>query len=100
MRTRFSCPGLLDFLRKKNQKYGRSMASDAIALNFLKELDSTGCSMQVCRDYVVNSNSWLLAISKGFSEGLPLFKLTFVLKVKKDFNKNQYFMCLILKSEC
>ena len=51
IRTRFPCPGLLDFLRnlfyKKNLKHGRSMGSDAIALNFLKKLDSTDCSMWV-----------------------------------------------------
>ena len=44
IRTRFPCPGFLDFLRnlfyKKPPKYGRSMGSDAIALNFLKKLDS------------------------------------------------------------
>ena len=49
---RFLCPGLLDFLRnlflKRNDlKYGRSVGSDAIALNFSKELDSTDCSMRV-----------------------------------------------------
>ena len=31
--------------KKKNLKYGRSMGSDAIALNSLKKLDSTDCSM-------------------------------------------------------
>ena len=45
IRTRFPCPGFLDFLwnlfYKKTLKYGRSMGSDAIALNFLKKLDST-----------------------------------------------------------
>ena len=30
-----------------NLKYGRRMGSDAIALNFLKKLDLTGCSMWV-----------------------------------------------------
>ena len=33
---------------KKLELYGPSMGSDAIALNFSKELDSTDCSMQVC----------------------------------------------------
>ena len=53
VRTRFPCPGLLDFLRnlflkkRKILKYGRSMGSDSIAFNFLKELDSTDYSMQV-----------------------------------------------------
>ena len=38
--------------------------------------------------YIFNSNSWFWAIIiKGFSEGLPLFKLIFFLKIKKDFNK-------------
>ena len=46
IRTRFPYPDLLDFLRnhkKNNLKYGRSMGSAAIALNFSKELDSTDC---------------------------------------------------------
>ena len=51
VRTKFPCQGLLDFLRnlflKNYLKYGRSMGSDAIALNFSKELDSTDCSMGV-----------------------------------------------------
>ena len=34
--------------KKKNDlKYGWSTGSDVIALNFLKELDSTDCSMRV-----------------------------------------------------
>ena len=33
--------------KKKNLKYGRRMGSDAIALNFLKKLESTDCSMRV-----------------------------------------------------
>ena len=32
-----------------NVKYGRSMGSDAIALNFLKKLDSTDCSLWVLK---------------------------------------------------
>ena len=47
----------------------------------------------------INLNSWFLAVLKGFPEGLPLFKLRFFLKTKKDFNKDQYFMCQILTSE-
>ena len=49
IRIRFPCPGLLDFLRNlfKNLKYGRSIDSDAINLNFSKELDSTNCSVWV-----------------------------------------------------
>ena len=83
------------------------MGSDAIALNFSKELDSTDCSMGGFGDIrflkwrdVISSNSWVLTILKGFSEVLPLFKLVFFLKIKKDFNLNQYFMCQILTSEC
>ena len=51
IRPRFSCPFLLDFLKNlfffKNLNYGRSMGSDAIALNFFNKLDSTNCSMWV-----------------------------------------------------
>ena len=37
---------------------------------------------------VINSNSWLLAIIKEFSEGLPLFKVIFfVLKLKRVLTK-------------
>ena len=32
---------------KKNLKYGQSLGSDVIALNFSKELDSTDCSTRV-----------------------------------------------------
>ena len=35
------------FLKKNDLKYGWSMGSDAIALSFSKELDSTECSMRV-----------------------------------------------------
>ena len=35
------------FKKKKNLKYGQSMGSDAIAVNFLKVVDSTDCSMRV-----------------------------------------------------
>ena len=45
-----------------------------VEIRFLKRCD------------VISSNSWFLAILKGFS-GLPLFKLPniFFLKIKKDF---------------
>ena len=83
------------------------MGSEAIALNFSEELDSTDFSMGVFGQIrllkwcdVINSNSWFLAIVKGSSEGLPLFKLILFLKIKRDLNKNQYFMCQILVSEC
>ena len=65
-------PGLLNFLRnlffKKNLKYGWSMDSDAIVLNFLKKLDSIYCSMWVLERAfdVINSNSWFLANIKSF----------------------------------
>ena len=58
------------------------MDSDAIALNFLKKLDSTDCFMRVLERldltkwHVIDSNSWFLAILKEFS-GLLLFKLIF-----------------------
>ena len=35
------------FKKYKYLKYGRSMGSDAITLNFSKELDSNDCSMRV-----------------------------------------------------
>ena len=52
MRTIFACPDLLDFLRKllkkkKNLKNGKVWTVDAIALNFLKKLDSIDGSMWV-----------------------------------------------------
>ena len=37
------------FLKKNNLKYGRGIGKDAIALNFLKKLDSTECSMWVSK---------------------------------------------------
>ena len=39
--------GFSEELKKKKSKYGRSIGSDAIALNFSKELDSPDCSMWV-----------------------------------------------------
>ena len=55
------------------------------SLHFSKELNSIDCSMWVFERlnfqsdemYVINPNSWFLAILKRFSEGLPLFKLIF-----------------------
>ena len=35
------------FLKKKSEIWVKSMDSDAISLNFSKELDSTECSMKV-----------------------------------------------------
>ena len=44
--TRFS--GKSFFKKKKEVEiWAKNMGSDAIALNFAKELDSTDCSMQV-----------------------------------------------------
>ena len=91
-RTRFRCPSLLDFLRnlflKKYKIWVKcAMSSDAITLNFSKELNFTDWLSHTgfgeirflkWRD-VVNSNSWFLAIWKEFSEGLPLFKLKRIL---------------------
>ena len=56
-------------LKKCDQKYGRSMGSDAIALNFSKEIHFHAAFADIrflkWRD-VINSNSWFLAILKGF----------------------------------
>ena len=71
------------------------------SLNFLKELDSIREIRFLKWRYVINSNSWFLAISKGFSEGLRLFKLMFFsYEIKKDFkfNYNRYFMSQSLTS--
>ena len=73
IRTRFSCPFLLDFLKNlfflKNLNYGRSMGSDAIALNFFNKLDSTklfhvgfGEIRFLKWHDVINSKSWFLTI--------------------------------------
>ena len=72
------------------------MGSDATALNFPNELDSTDCLFH--SDFgeirflklrnVINSNSWFLAVLKEFAEGLPLFKLIFFfLKLKRVLRK-------------
>ena len=83
-----------------------AMGCDAMAVNFLKELDSTDCSMWALerldfqRRDVINSNSWFLAILKGFSEGLPLFKLFF--SVFKILYAQQFFpvYCHVLFRVC
>ena len=46
---------------------------------------------------VINSNSWFLTILKGFS--FTAFKLTFFFFLKKDFNKNWYFICQMVTSD-
>ena len=46
---------------------------------------------------VINSNSWFLTLLEGFS--FTVFKLAFFPKIKKDFNKNQYFMCQMVMSD-
>ena len=110
-RTRFPCPGLLDFLRnlfflkkKKSEiweKYGQwcyCFKFLEIRLHWLLHVDFGEIRFLKWRD-VINSNSRFWAI-KGFSEGLPLFKLIFFLKIKKNFNRNRYFTCQILTSDC
>ena len=77
------------------------MGSHAIALNFSKKLDSIDWLFHTGFEEIrflkwrdaFNSDSWFLAILKGFSEGLPLYKpIFFFLKIKKDFNKDWYPM--------
>ena len=85
IRTRFPCPGLLDFLRNLffNLKYERSMDSECYRFKFLEEirlhwLFRVGfgeISFLKWHDVII-SNSWFLAILKEFS-GLSLFKLIF-----------------------
>ena len=82
------------FFKKKDLKYGRSIGTDAIALNFLKELDyrlfhSSFVEIRFLKWLdVINSNSWFLAKLIEFSEGLPLFKLIFFfLKLKGILTK-------------
>ena len=69
---------------------------DAIALNFLKKLDFTHWlfhegfgEIRFSKWHnVINSNLWLLAISKEFYKGLPLFKLIFFfLKLNRILTK-------------
>ena len=49
------------------------------------------------RDVYIQFNSWFWAIIKGFSEGLPLFKLKiFFLKSKRILIKNWYIVSPIL----
>ena len=83
---------------KKSLRYESkyAMGSHAIALNFSKKSDSTDWLFHTgfeeirflkWRD-VINSDSCFLAILKGFSEGLPLFKLIFFfLKLKRILTK-------------
>ena len=89
-RTRYPCPGLLDFPRnlffqKKSEilaKHGQ-LTIDAIALIFSPELDSTDCFMGFGEirflkwHDVNNSNFWFLVILNRFSQGLYLFKQIF-----------------------
>ena len=53
---------------------------------------------------VINSNSSLFLLFGNINRQLRDILLNrknhFSLKIKKDFNKNQYFICQILKSEC
>ena len=66
------------------------------SLNSSKELNSIDCSMWVLERlnfqsdviYVINSNSWLLAILKGFSEGFAFIEANiFFLKSKRILTK-------------
>ena len=75
------------------------------SLNFWKKLDFIDFSMRVLERlnfqsgvmYIFSSNSWFWAIIKGFSEGLPLFKLKiFFLKSKRILIKNWYIVSPIL----
>ena len=89
IRTRFPCPGLLDFLRniyfflKKSEiwaKYGqwcyRFKFLEEIRLHWLFHVGFGEIRFLKWHD-VINSNSWFLAMLKNFS-GLPLlFKLIF-----------------------
>ena len=98
------------FKKKNKLQYGRSMSSDTIALNFSTEVDSTGSSMVfgILMGFyfmgflkwrqVNNSNSWFLAMLNGFSEGLPLFKIIFALKIRSILTKID-ISYVILKSE-
>ena len=91
IRTRFPCPGLLDILRnlssykkilKLRQRHGQSTLSlyfvGRIELHWLFHWGFGEMTILKWRN-VSNSNSWFLAIIKGFSRwhGLPLFKLIF-----------------------
>ena len=76
------------FLKKRNSEIWAKTLH--FSSNLPKELDST---LQLDSEeldssfgeirfsssvmYIINSNSWFLAVLKRFSEGLPLFKLTF-----------------------
>ena len=95
IRTRFPCPGLLDFLRnlffkkkKKSEiwgKYGqwcyRFKLLEGIRLQchwqWLFDVDFGEIRLLKWHDEII-SNSWFLAILKEFSEGLPLLKLIYI----------------------
>ena len=66
IRTRFSSPGLLDFLRNlffnKIWNIGQVCADDSIALNFSQELDFTDCSMSFEEFLTISSSSLLKLI--------------------------------------
>ena len=79
------------------------MGSDAITLNFLKELDSAECSMRVLERLDFKNDVMQSIQILGFWhywEGFPLQYSSehFFVKNKKDFNKNRYFMCQIVTS--
>ena len=68
------------FFKKTFWNMDKEYEQMCYALNVSKELDPTDFSMRVLKRLgrflkwcdVINSNSWFLAILKGFSEGLPL----------------------------
>ena len=119
IRTRFPCPGLLDFLinlflKKKSaiwakyeQWHYRFKFLDRSKLhwpfhgfwNFNGILFHGFWKIRFLKwRHVNNSNSWFLAMLNGFSEGLPLFKIIFVLKIKSISTKIN-ISYVILKSE-
>ena len=75
--SRFTGFSEKSFFKKKSEIWPKQLWAVMLWLYFLKELDSTDCSMLVLerldfqRRDVINSNSWFLAI---LPLGLPLFK--------------------------
>ena len=115
IRTRFPCPGLLNFLINLflfiyfflNLNYGQINGQWCYHFKFLEvirlqchwqwlfHVDFREISLLKWHDEI-NSNSWILAILKEFSEGFLLLKH----KIKKGFNKIWYLTFQILMPEC
>ena len=116
IRTRFPCPGLLNFLinlffKKKNLKYGQINGQWCYRFKFLEvirlqchwqwlfHVDFGEISLLKWHDEI-NSNSWILAILKELFffniKGFLLLKH----KIKKGFNKIWYLTFQILMPEC